>query len=214
MAVDIFFSRMVRYLTSMKATYKTFSKHPLLLGIAYLLILSALIIIVWMISMIFLQGSGKTLPIFLIHTLIWAVVLLAIAWFLTRSVLPIVRIDDQGIKAYSLFWTRSIAWENIQTRRLIKVENKPHINGARVYFKGCKFPETGNIAILNNGLRVATYIVVSEKAWQMPTSVLIRTIYGHKTIAGRYAIAFQFDQRAWEMIAERAGKKSAVLDLI
>lgn len=199
---------MVRNLTSMKATYKTFSKHPFLLGIACVLILFTVSITVWAVSMIFLHGSTLPLTIFLIYTLIWAVVLLAVMWFLTHSVLPIVRIDACGVKAYSLFWTRSIAWENIQTKRLIKVENQTHINGTTVYFSGCKSPETKNIAILNKGLRVTTYIVVSEKIWQMPANALFRTIYGHKTIAGRYAIAFQFDQHAWELIAERAGKKA------
>jgi hypothetical protein len=133
-------------------------------------------------------------------------VLIANAWFLSSSVLPIVRINSEGITAYSLCWTRRIAWKNVRILRLIVVKNKTRIRGANIYFEDSKSPETKSVAVLNKGIRVATYIVVSSQSWHKPNNT-VANLYNHRTIAGDYAIAFEYDPQVWEMVNELAGRK-------
>lgn len=193
---------------SMKVTYRIFSTHTYFVIIAICFIVVALVTIGWGILMLFNGNYFQTAVDVIFYLSALSVVLLANTWFLTSSVLPLVKVNKEGITAYSLFWTRCISWENVQILRLVKVKNQFHIKGARVWFEDCKAPETKSIAVLNKGIRVATYIIVSNTSWHKPHSTHITNFYHHHTIAGKQAIAFQYDRQAWKTINELAGRKT------
>ena len=125
-------------------------------------------------------------------------------WILTSSVLPLIKIDDNGISAYSIFWKKTIKWEDLRTAKLIEVKNTAHPNGTRVQFTNVKEPEKKGTVPFKIGTSVNTFILVSVRNWQKPANTLLmRGLYTHRTIAGKDAITFEYDTRSWKMIQEK-----------
>jgi hypothetical protein len=185
----------------MKATYRLFSTHPLLNAIALFFFLTALTMIGWgvlILSRHHLSYTPSEHVVFLL-ALLWA--LSMNIWLLSSSILPIIKINSKGISAYSIFWKRTILWENLRSVKLLKVKNRYARYGTYIEFENTQSPEKQRIAIHNKGYAVNTFIIVSDKVWHKPQNSFIkRGLYNHRIIAGQHAIAFEYNRHAWEMI--------------
>jgi hypothetical protein len=185
----------------MKATYRPFSTHPLLNAIALLFFLTALAIIGWGVMILFPHHSSYNTSenIVFLLALLW--VLPMNIWLLSSSILPIVKINSKGFTAYSIFWKRTIAWDDLRSVKLLKVKNRYARYGTFIEFEITRSPEKQRIGVRNKGYAVNTFIIVSDKIWHKPQNRLIRRgLYNHLIIAGQHAIAFEYNQHAWEMI--------------
>ncbi|WDF45723.1 hypothetical protein PQ459_12540 [Chryseobacterium sp. KACC 21268] len=124
---------------------------------------------------------------------------------MTATLLPIIKIDNDGISAYSIFWKRHIKWEEIKTVKLLKASNRrvgvSSFSRASVTFEITKKPETKNNAMTNNGVRVKTFIIISKKNYQIPESLSLGgKLLTHGKLTTKQDIAFEFEVKAWEMI--------------
>lgn len=132
------------------------------------------------------------------------VVIIMNIWLLSSSILPLVKIDSTGITAYSIFWKRTIVWNELNTVKLVKVKNRYARYETFIKFEDTKTPEKKRIAALNKGYAVNTFIVVADRAWRSRQNGLVRRgLYNHGIIAGQHAIAFEYNTQAWELINNR-----------
>jgi hypothetical protein len=157
----------------MKATYRLFSTHPLLNAIALFFFLTALTMIGWGVLILFRHHSsyGTSEHVVFLLALLW--VLSMNIWLLSSSILPIIKINSKGISAYSIFWKRTISWENLRSVKLLKVKNRYARYGTFIEFEIAQMAEKQRIAVLNNGYAVNTFIVVSDKGWHKPQNSLM-----------------------------------------
>lgn len=188
----------------MKPIYRLFSIRIFLTIIAAISICITIAVIGWGVSMyITHRQSSSTLE----NSVYWIALsgsLPLTIWILTSSVLPIIKIDINGISAYSIFWKKTIKWEDLRTAKLVEVKNTAHPNGTTVKFTDVKEPEKSVTAPFKLGTSVNTFILISVRNWQKPANTLLmRGLYTHKTIAGRDAIAFQYDALSWKAIKKK-----------
>lgn len=119
-------------------------------------------------------------------------------WMLSYTVFPIIRIDKQGIKAYSFFWRRKIKWEEVADFQLTKViytQDDYTDRQVLVQYVHTKIPETKTQC----GLHVQTFIVVSKSAVTTPPYKQLYIFY-HKDIAAKDSIAFEYSGKAYDAI--------------
>jgi hypothetical protein len=192
----------------MKTSYRIFSTHPFLLAIALFLMLMLITMIGWGISMVCQYNLSYIITENILFLPSLFVVLLFNLWFLTSSILPVIKIDTEAITAYSIFWRRAILWKDLHTVRLLKVGSRYARPGAALSFENTPTAELKPIAVLNKGIRVSTFIIVSARPWQIPKNKAIhRGLYNHQMIAGKYAIAFEYDDAIWQLIKGRVPEK-------
>lgn len=147
----------------------------------------------------FLQDNWIMLIFFVIY-------LLLDIWILTATFLPVIKINDNGIFAYSIFWKRKILWTEIHSAKLLKVESR-HLTGRQsISFEFTQEPERKN-ALTNKGARVNTFICVSKKGFKMPKSLSLGgQLLTHNKITTINEIAFEYEQTAWETINNKLSK--------
>jgi hypothetical protein len=188
----------------MKTIYRLFSINLFLITIALICTCTTIIIGVWGVSMFVEHKLGSSTIEDSVYGIALAGSLALTIWVLTSSVLPVIKIDSNGISAYSIFWKKTIKWEDLRTAKLVEVKNTAHRNGTTVQFTDVKDPEKKGIAPFNIGENVNTFIVLSVRNWQKPANTLLmRGLYTHKTIAGKEAIAFEYDARTWNIIKDK-----------
>ena len=143
-----------------------------------------------------------------IYIIFFLIYLMLDIWILTATFLPIIKINENGISAYSLFWKRHIQWAEIKTVKLLKASNRragvSSFSRASVAFEITKEPETKNNAMTNKGVRVKTFIIISKKNYQIPESLSLGgQLLTHGKMTPKQDIAFEFEVKAWEMIQRR-----------
>lgn len=144
----------------------------------------------------------------LIYIIFFFIYLILDIWILTATFSPIIKISENGISAYSLFWKRHIKWAEIKTVKLLKASNRragvSSFSKASVTFEITKEPETKNNAMTNKGVRVKTFIVISKKNYQIPESLSLGgQLLTHGKMTTKQDIAFEFEVKAWEMIQRK-----------
>ncbi len=128
-------------------------------------------------------------------------------WILTATILPIIRIDDFGIKAYSIFWTRFLKWEEINSIHLLKASTQSSRNFMHVSWRKTNIPVRTS-TFRNKGVRVNTFVVLFKTKFKMPPDLSIRGLLSHGKIVDNEAIAFEFDIKSWSFIQEKINNKS------
>jgi hypothetical protein len=188
----------------MKTIYRLFSTNLFLFIIAIIFLCTTVAIVAWGVSMFAKQKFGSSTLEDLVYGIALAGSFALTIWVLTSSVLPIVKIDSNGISAYSIFWKKTIKWKDLRTAKLVEVKNTAHRNGTTVQFTDVKEPEKKGTTPFKTGTNVNKFIVLSVHNWQKPTNTfLMRGLYTHRTIAGNNAIAFQYDAPSWKVIKEK-----------
>jgi len=188
----------------MKPIYRLFSTGIFLTIIAIISIGVTVAVIGWGISIYTTHGLGSSTLEDSVYWMALGGSLALTIWILTSSVLPLIKIDDNGISAYSIFWKKTIKWEDLRTAKLIEVKNTAHPNGTKVHFTDVKEPEKKGTVPFKIGTSVNKFILLSVRNWQKPANTLLmRGLYTHRTIAGKDAIAFEYDARSWKMIQEK-----------
>ena len=129
-------------------------------------------------------------------------------WILTATFLPLIKISNNGISAYSLFWSRTIKWEEIKSANLLKMKTRGSRGGSvgssSVFFDTTQQPEIKNNALTNKGLRVNTFIIVSKGSYQNPSSLSLGgRLVTHGKMTTKDEIAFMYDKEAWQSIQNR-----------
>ena len=123
-------------------------------------------------------------------------------------IFPVIKISSSGISAYSIFWTRHLKWKDVRTITLVKMSTRgsghSSFSSTSVSFEHTLEPETKNIAFLNKGIRVNTFIVVSTNNFQIPIDLSLGLqLTTHRKITSEREIAFQYEEKAWEMIQKQ-----------
>lgn len=131
------------------------------------------------------------------------IILILDIWLLTSTFLPVIKINGDGISAYSIFWKRKIIWTEIQSAKLLKVGSRHSAGRQSISFEFTQEPERKN-ALTNKGARVNTFIIISKKGVKKPKSLsLIAQLLNHNKITTNEEIAFEYEQTAWETIKRK-----------
>lgn len=192
----------------MKATYRIFANILFLNIVAIIMLLFTLQMFIVGILGINEVGFYHFVGSNFIYIIFFFIYLCLDIWILTATFLPIIKIDNDGISAYSIFWKRHIQWEEIKTVKLLKSSNRragvSSFSKASVTFEITKEPETKNNAMTNKGVRVKTFIIISKKNYQIPESLSLGgQLLTHGKMTTKQDIAFEFEVKAWEMIQRK-----------
>lgn len=192
----------------MKATYRIFANILFLNIVAIIMLLFTLQMFIVGILGINEVGFHYFVVSNFIYIIFFFIYLCLDIWILTATFLPIIKIDNDGISAYSIFWKRHIQWDEIKTVKLLKSSYRragvSSFSKASVTFEITKKPETKNNAMTNNGVRVKTFIIISQKNYQIPDSLSLGgQLLTHGKMTTKQDIAFEFEVKAWEMIQRK-----------
>ena len=191
----------------MKTYYTIFRKGWVLNTIAVLMTLFTLQMIVEGIAGItehgigyFANGNWIIIPFFFGY-------LSLDIWILTATFLPIIKISDDGISAYSLFWKRTIKWEEIKSAKLLKTKIRGSrggsIGSSSNSFEITAIPENMSF-FANKGLIVKTFIVISKATYKVPfTLSLGGQLLTHSKITSSKEIAFEHSNESWKIIQKK-----------
>jgi hypothetical protein len=124
-------------------------------------------------------------------------------WILTSTFLPVIKINANGIFAYSIFWKRKILWTEMKSAKLLKTKNR-HLTGrASIVFEFTEEPEAKN-ALIDKRLRVNIFIIISKKIIKKPESFsLSGQLLSHKKMTTIEEITFEYDEEAWKIIQNK-----------
>jgi len=183
-----------------KPIYRVFSRSPLIYLAVFVLALTISLLGPTLAAA--KQSSFQTFfDWFLNPIALFSILLLFNIWLLTSSVLPIIRIDNYGVKAYSIFWRRKLAWEEIKAAGLFLC--KSSLKAGRwsyLTFERTKVPQQIS-QFKNNGVKVNTFIVISSQTIKPKANLTLSLkLFSHSQIATRNEIAFEFEPVVWEMI--------------
>ena len=192
----------------MKTIFRIFSKVWFL---SFMAIFSSLVALLWLIIGLYQLLQLGLIDFINIHwngMIIYAGFLLIVIWLLTCTIFPVIKISSSGISAYSIFWTRHLKWKDVRTISLVKMSTRgsghSSFSSTSVSFEHTLEPETKNIAFLNKGIRVNTFIVVSTNNFQIPIDLSLGLqLTTHRKITSEREIAFQYEEKAWEMIQKQ-----------
>jgi hypothetical protein len=122
-------------------------------------------------------------------------------WLLTSSTLPIIKIDEHGIKAYSIFWNRKIIWSELKAARILRCQS--HLTAgprARFNFEYTAAPQQQDL-VTRKGVKVTFFIVVSRQAIKPKTNLtLSSTLFSHSKLSSPNEIVFEYEPLAWQAI--------------
>jgi hypothetical protein len=185
-----------------KPLYRIFSKSPL--GyIAVLMLFLTLLFGVEAIIKIKENGLGIVTSLLDVPLLFFLLLVFSSIWLLTSSILPIIRIDEYGVKAYSLFWKRKLAWTDIKAARLLHCQS--HLGAGRrlqLKFDYTAMPQKHSF-LSNKGIKVNTFIAVSRQAIKPKTNLtLSMKLLSHSLISTPHDILLEYDSVAWQTIQE------------
>jgi hypothetical protein len=178
-----------------------FLPHLFLTAIAVFILLSTLQFLVLIGLRLYRHGLSEFLLFDWPGLVGFALLILFDVWFLHGSFLPIIKIDDAGIRAYSLFWWRSIPWSEVKTAILVKgdVHKTRRTRGPiRSELKKTNTPETRR----SIGARTETWIMVSRAKIKLPIRFEAQLLM-HRDIADKNSIALAYDEKAWQFISEK-----------
>jgi len=192
----------------MKTIFRIFSKVWFL---SFMAIFSSLVALLWLIIGLYQLLQLGVIDFINIHwngMIIYAGFLLIVIWLLTCTIFPVIKISSSGISAYSIFWTRHLKWKDVRIISLVKMSTRgsghSSFSSTSVSFEHTLEPETKNIAFLNKGIRVNTFIVVSTNNFQIPIDLSLGLqLTTHRKITSEREIAFQYEEKAWEMIQKQ-----------
>ncbi|MCZ4244800.1 hypothetical protein [Pedobacter punctiformis] len=188
----------------MKTVYRIFSKVWFLNIIAMIMMLFTLQFAVIGIISIAENRIKFYLNDNFLGVILFVIILIVDIWILTATFLPIIKINDYGIFAYSIFWKRRILWAEMKSAKLLKTKNRHSTGRASVDFEFTKEPETKNNALTNNGLRVNTFIIISKKLIKKPENLSLSIqLLNHKKITTIEEIAFEYEEEAWKIIQNK-----------
>ena len=96
-----------------KPIHRVFSRSLLVYLAVFVLLLT-----ISMVGPTFAAAKKSSFQNFLDFILNPAILFIALLllniWLLTSSVSPMIKIDNYGVKAYSIFWQKKLAWEEIK----------------------------------------------------------------------------------------------------
>lgn len=149
------------------------------------------------------NGIGYFISENFIGIIFIVIILIFDIWLLTSTFLPLIKINDSGIFAYSIFWKRKIIWTEIQSAKLLKVQSRHSAGRQSISFEFTQEPEQKN-ALTNKGASVNTFIIISKKDVKKPKSISLgRKLLNHNKITTIDEIAFGYEQTAWETIKNK-----------
>ncbi|MNK52704.1 hypothetical protein D3C87_716460 [compost metagenome] len=148
----------------------------------------------------FSNGNWIILPFFFIY-------LCLDIWILTTTFLPIIKISEEGISAYSLFWKRNMPWYEIRSAYLLRTKTIGSRGGtigrSSVSFEIIPEAEAKNTST-TTGAIVKTFIVVSRnKAINSSALSLGGQLLTHHKLTTAQEIAFEYENVAWQMIQHK-----------
>jgi hypothetical protein len=187
----------------MKPLYRVFSKSGLMYVTAFLLIIT-LQLAYATIKEVNNNGIGIVTDLLYIPVIGFVILLLCDIWLLTSSILPVIEIDSHGIKAYSIFWSRKIAWKDIKDTGLILCKSQlERRRWVKVSFERTGTAQRANL-LTNKGVKVRTFIIISPQHIQAkPNLELSLMLFSHKKVAACYEIAFEYEPIAWQVIQSK-----------
>jgi hypothetical protein len=180
--------------------YRVFSRSPLVYITAFVFVLT-----VSLIEPTFSaakESSFQTLFDWLLNPVVLFIILLLFnIWLLTSSVLPIIKIDSYGVKAYSIFWRRKLAWEEIKAAGLFLCKSQlKATRWSHVSFERTKAPQQVS-PFQNKGIKINTFVVISSQTIKPKANLTLSLhLFSHSQIATRNEIAFEFEPSAWKAI--------------
>jgi hypothetical protein len=185
-----------------KPLYRIFSKSPL--GyITVLMLFLTLLLGVQTLLKIKENGLGIVTGLLHVPLLFFLLLVFSSIWLLTSSILPIIRIDEYGIKAYSLFWKRKLAWTDIKAARLLRCQSQLGA-GRRLQLKFdyTAMPQKQSL-LSNKGIKITTFIVVSRQAIKPKANLTLSIkLLSHSLISTSHEILFEYELFAWQTIQE------------
>lgn len=187
----------------MKTMYRIFSKEPILLIITLVLLLFTLQFAIFGLSALMKEGMVYFFNGNSIGLVFFALLLVIDIWLLTATFLPIIKINDQGIKACSVFWRRTIKWEDIKVSRLLKVTFTRGGSGLGGMNMNTAWVKTPVNEFKPGRRKVRTYIVVAAKMLPNQYNAGSVQMFKHKAITDKHSIAFEFEPLAWHYIQQR-----------
>lgn len=105
--------------------------------------------------------------------------------------LPIIKIDNKGITAIKLFGKRKILWKEIKNLKFIDANP----------FKGLSYKETSfNVDSKKRSSTIYIYISKSDELKYF--KIMNLSHFGFKDITNKTDIAFEYDEKAWNLIKE------------
>jgi hypothetical protein len=132
----------------------------------------------------------------------YALLLVFDVWILTASLLPIIKIDEFGIYAYSIFWRRNFKWNEIASFELLKSSSSSKRHAMSMSWSIVQSPINKG-ALGNKGVRVNTFILIHKNKFKMPKNLSLMGLLSHNKIVDKEGIAFEFDTKAWGIIQEK-----------
>ncbi len=184
----------------MKTHYFIFSRLLVLNIIVLFLTFSQIQFAIIGINEIFRTGVNDFFDSYFIGVIFYILFLSIYIWLLTSTFLPIIKIDDFQIKAYSVFWTRTIKFDEIQSVKLLKATFywSGRYSGTSFGLTFTKTPEKSSVF----GLRKQTFIVLSKNGIKIPTSKS-RQLFSHQDLVSKDAIGFEYSPEAFAIIQNK-----------
>jgi hypothetical protein len=187
----------------LKPVYTIFSHIIFLNIIAIFTILTSLQMTYYFILNL-VQGGWNYYFIDLNFIILIAYLLLLVfdVWILTGTLLPIIKIDDFGITAYSIFWRRALKWEELKACKLLKLSAGHSHSTMSVSWAVIQSPINKG-AWKNKGLRVNTFILLHKHKFKMPEDLSLKGLLSHNKIVDKDGIAFEYNHKAWLILQEK-----------
>jgi len=187
----------------MKPLYRVFSKSGLMY-VAALMLIVTLQLTYAAIKEINRNGFGIITDLFYIPVIGFIILILCDVWLLTSSILPVIKIDGYGIKAYSIFWNKKVAWKDVKATGLMvcksQVERRRWV---KISFERTKTPQQAS-PLKNKGVKVRTLIVVSSQHIQAKANLQLSFMQlSHSKVATTFEIAFEYEPVAWQAIQSK-----------
>jgi hypothetical protein len=137
----------------------------------------------------------------------YALLLVFDVWILTASILPVIKIDDFGISAYSIFWRRNFKWNEIASFELLKSSASSTRHAMSVSWSIVQSP-FNKVALGNKGIRVNTFILIHKHKFKMPKNLSLMGLLSHNKIVDKEGIAFEYSEKAERIILEKLGDRN------
>lgn len=192
----------------MKTIFRIFSRVWFLNFIAIFILLVTLLWLVIGVKVLIQVGFIDFINSYTYGIVLFAGFLCVNIWFLTGTFFPIIKINSNGISAYSIFWTRYLGWDEVQSAKLVKMSTRASghasFSSTSVSLENTLQHETKNIAFLNKGVRVNTFIIISGgKIPNQKVFSLGLQLMNHGKMTTKQEIAFEFDENAWKEIQSK-----------
>lgn len=180
-----------------KTQYHIFSKDPTQLIIAAFVLFTVS-------GLIYLVGPEFVEQIKIwrytgVYLLLFSVLSLFLIVALNSCIFPIIKIDNEGVTARSIFWKRKIKWAEVNCLNRIGVFVCSRSRNSRNYVTFSSL-EMVPRAQSSFSTRSAIFAIISTENNYMPQSKLLLPFLMHRHIANKNTIAFECGNRTFDVL--------------